>query len=154
MTLARYRKKRDFKKTSEPRGTTDRAKHHATTFVVQKHHATHLHYDLRLEMDGVLKSWAVPKKPSMSPAVKRLAVRVEDHPLEYAGFHGTIPKGEYGAGTVELWDKGAYRLISGSVRGGELVVALRGKKLKGQFVLVRMRGPKNWLLIKKRERAV
>ncbi|MEK7509134.1 MAG: DNA polymerase ligase N-terminal domain-containing protein [Patescibacteria group bacterium] len=125
--------------------------HMAPIFVVHKHAARHLHYDFRLEMEGALKSWAVPKGPSMNPADKRLAVHVEDHPLEYATFHGTIPEGEYGAGKVEIWDKGTYRLVSGSVRGGELVVDLRGKKLKGQFALVRMRTPKNWLLIKKRE---
>jgi len=104
-------------------------------------------------MDGVLKSWAVPKGPSMDPAEKRLAVHVEDHPLEYATFHGTIPEGEYGAGKVEIWDKGTYQLISGSVRGGELVVDLKGQKLKGQFALIRMKQSKNWLLIKKRQRS-
>jgi bifunctional non-homologous end joining protein LigD len=118
---------------------------------VHKHYASHVHYDFRLELNGALASWAVPKRPSMNPADKRLAVHVEDHPLGYASFHGRIPKGRYGAGRVEIWDKGTYEPVAGSVRRGELVVDLKGKRLKGQFALVRMRRPKNWLLIKKRE---
>ena len=152
MTLAKYRAKRRFARTPEPAGRV-RTRSRRPIFVVQKHAASHLHYDFRLEMDGVLKSWAVPKGPSMDPAEKRLAVHVEDHPLEYATFHGTIPEGEYGAGKVEIWDKGTYQLISGSVRGGELVVDLKGQKLKGQFALIRMKQSKNWLLIKKRQRS-
>ncbi len=149
MTLAKYRAKRRFARTPEPAGRV-RTRSRRPIFVVQKHAASHLHYDFRLEMDGVLKSWAVPKGPSMDPAEKRLAVHVEDHPLEYATFHGTIPEGEYGAGKVEIWDHGTYRLI-GSVRKGKIVVELHGKKLKGGFALVQMKGGKNWLLIKEKQ---
>jgi|SRR3989344_3476707 len=124
---------------------------HAPIFVVHKHAATHLHYDFRLEMDGVLKSWVVPKGPSMNPKDKRLAIRVPDHAPAYATFHGTIPEGEYGAGKVEIWDQGTYRLIAGTPRSKELTVDLKGKKLKGIFALVRIKTPKQWLLIKKRE---
>lgn len=149
MTLARYRAKRKFAKTPEPRGRI-RPQSKRLIFVVHKHAARHLHYDLRLEMGGVLKSWAVPKEPPMDPAHKRLAVHVEDHPYEYRTFEGRIPAGQYGAGTVKIWDRGTYRPLSGSIRGGELVFELRGKKLKGGFALVQMKG-KNWLLIKKRD---
>jgi len=150
MPLSAYRRKRDLKKSGEPRGGRPHSgRPHA--FVVQKHAASHLHYDFRLAIGGVLKSWAVPKGPSMNPRVKRLAVQVEDHPYAYRTFEGAIPKGHYGAGTVKIWDKGTYRLVSGSIRGGELVFQLRGRRLKGQFVLVRTKGLRNWLLIKKRE---
>ncbi len=119
-------------------------------FVVHEHHARRLHFDLRLEMGDVLKSWAVPKGPSMNPAEKRLAVMVDDHDLDYAGFEGRIPEGTYGAGEVFIWDNGNYELKSGDVGSGKLEVVLRGKKLKGAFVLTRMRGKeKEWLLIKK-----
>lgn len=151
MTLAKYRAKRKFAKTPESKGYTH-ARSKRLIFVVHKHHARALHYDLRLEMNGVLVSWAVPKGPSMDPKEKRLAVHVEDHPLEYATFHGTIPEGEYGAGKVEIWDRGTYRLIDGSVRKGKIIVMLNGKKLKGVFALVQMRKSKNWLLIKERSR--
>ena len=117
-------------------------------YVIQKHAATRLHYDLRLEMDGVLKSWAVPKEPSTSPDVKRLAVQVEDHPLEYASFEGKIPEGEYGAGTVEIWDKGTYTLIDW--KESKLIVEIDGAKLIGAYVLVRFRDDKNWLFFKKK----
>ena len=117
-------------------------------YVIQKHAATHLHFDLRLEMDGVLKSWAVPKEPPTSPDVKRLAVQVEDHPLEYASFEGAIPEGEYGAGTVEIWDKGTYSLID--QKENKLVVEIKGAKLNGAYVLVRFRDDKNWLFFKKK----
>ncbi|MGE5301028.1 MAG: DNA polymerase ligase N-terminal domain-containing protein [Acidobacteriota bacterium] len=119
-------------------------------FVVHEHHARRLHFDLRLEMEGVLKSWAVPKGPSMNPAEKRLAVMVDDHSLDYAGFEGTIPAGEYGAGEVFIWDRGTYDLKGGSVSDGKLEVVFNGRKLKGVFVLARMSGKeKEWLLIKK-----
>ncbi len=119
-------------------------------FVVHEHHAKRLHFDLRLDMAGVLKSWAVPKGPSMNPADKRLAIMVEDHPLDYAGFEGRIPEGNYGAGEVFIWDKGNYDLKEGNIGSGKLEVVFKGKKLKGTFVLTRMSGKdKDWLLIKK-----
>jgi len=119
-------------------------------FVVHEHHAKRLHFDLRIEMAGVLKSWAVPKGPSMNPAEKRLAVMVDDHELDYAGFEGAIPEGEYGAGEVFIWDKGKYELKGGSVPDGKLEIVFHGLKLRGIFVLTRMSGKdKDWLLIKK-----
>jgi len=121
-------------------------------FVVHEHHATRLHFDLRLEMEGVLKSWAVPKGPSMNPAEKRLAIMVDDHDLEYAGFEGTIPEGMYGAGAVFIWDRGAYELASGTVSSGRIEIVFQGKKLKGAFALARMSGKdKEWLLMKKKD---
>lgn len=121
-------------------------------FVVHEHHAKKLHYDFRLEMDGVLKSWAVPKGPTLSPRDKRLAVLVEDHPLDYADFEGIIPEGSYGAGPVIIWDKGSYRLLEGSFEQGNLEFFLDGKTLKGVFVLTRLKGKdKEWLLIKKKD---
>lgn len=121
-------------------------------FVVHEHHARHLHYDLRLEMDGVLKSWAVPKGPSMNPADKRLAVMVDDHSLEYADFEGTIPEGQYGAGEVIIWDKGEFILLKGGIKEGNLEFELMGKRLKGRFALIRMKkSDKNWLLIKMKD---
>ncbi len=121
-------------------------------FVVHEHHARHLHFDFRLEMDGVLKSWAVPKGPSLNPADKRLAVMVEDHPLEYGSFEGAIAEGLYGAGAVAIWDKGPYTLINGAISDGKLEVLLEGKKLKGVFVMTKMKGKeKEWLLIKKKD---
>jgi bifunctional non-homologous end joining protein LigD len=120
-------------------------------FVVHEHHASHLHYDFRLEMDGVLKSWAIPKGPSMSPKDKRLAVSVPDHPLVYASFQGVIPEGLYGAGEVLIWDKGSYKLLEGDGSQGKLVFDLKGQKLQGRFVLTRMRGRNDWLLIKARD---
>ena len=116
--------------------------------MIQKHAATHLHFDLRLEMDGVLKSWAVPKEPPTSPNVKRLAVQVEDHPVEYASFEGTISEGEYGAGTVEIWDRGTYKLIDR--KENKLIVEINGAKLSGVYVLVRFKDEKNWLFFKKK----
>jgi DNA ligase D-like protein (predicted 3'-phosphoesterase) len=115
-------------------------------FVVQRHHARRLHYDFRLEMDGVLKSWAVPKEPPLESGVKRLAV--EDHPLDYAEFEGVIPEGFYGAGKVEIWDKGTYKLKHRST--GRIEFALNGEKMRGEYALIRFRGDKNWLLIKKK----
>ena len=121
-------------------------------FVVHEHHAKRLHFDLRLEMQGVLKSWAVPKGPSLNPADKRLAVMVDDHDLDYAGFEGTIPEGTYGAGDVCIWDSGTYVLKSGSIGEGKLELFFRGKKLKGLFALIRLSGKeKDWLLIKKND---
>ncbi len=121
-------------------------------FVIHEHHARRLHFDLRLEVEDVLKSWAVPKGPSLNPEDKRLAVMVDDHDLDYAGFQGRIPEGEYGAGEVFIWDSGNYELKSGSLESGKLEVILKGKKLKGVFALVRMSGKvKEWLLIKKND---
>ena len=152
--LETYRKKRDFTLTREPRGKSSRAK--GDLFVVQKHDARRLHYDFRLEMDGVLKSWAVTRGPSLVPGEKRLAVHVEDHPLEYAGFEGTIPKGEYGGGTVIVWDTGRWKSTGDAhkqYKKGHLEFELAGEKLKGRWHLVRMHGKpgekrENWLLIK------
>jgi bifunctional non-homologous end joining protein LigD len=131
---------------------------HSMRFVVHEHHARSLHYDLRLEMAGVLKSWALPKGPSLDPAQKRLAVIVDDHPIEYFDFQGIIPAGHYGAGAVVVWDQGRYSLIEGkdplkALEAGKLIMDLRGRVLKGGFTLVKMkgRGAKNWLLIKKKD---
>lgn len=165
--LREYQRKRDFSKTAEPSGqtTTTRSKASALRFVVQKHAATRLHYDFRLELNGVLKSWAVTKGPSTNPADRRLAVRVEDHPLDYGEFEGTIPKGEYGGGTVMLWDEGTWEPEGdphAMLEGGDLKFTLRGKRMKGSWVLVHMKGRdtqrrsgearENWLLIKHRDR--
>jgi DNA ligase D-like protein (predicted 3'-phosphoesterase) len=117
-------------------------------YLIQKHAATRLHYDLRLEIDGVLKSWAMPKEPPIEPGVKRLIVQVEDHPLTYASFEGVIPEGNYGAGKVEMWDKGTYKLIER--KEGAMAVELNGAKLKGRYALVRFKGDKNWLFFKKK----
>ncbi|MEM3041340.1 MAG: DNA polymerase ligase N-terminal domain-containing protein [Nitrososphaerota archaeon] len=145
MSLKKYLEKRDFEKTTEPKGGLKTSE--GNIYVIQKHSATHLHYDLRLEMDGVLRSWAIPKEPPIMPGVRRLAVEVEDHPVEYANFEGTIPEGEYGAGTVEIWDKGTYRLIDR--KQDKLVIEISGNKLKGSYVLVRFKDQKNWLFFKK-----
>ena len=118
------------------------------TYIIQKHAATHLHYDLRLEMDGVLKSWAVPKEPPVLPGIRRLAVQVEDHPIEYVYFEGTIPEGEYGAGTIEIWDNGTYKLIDR--KEAKLIIEINGHKLNGKYVLVRFKDQKNWLFFKKK----
>jgi bifunctional non-homologous end joining protein LigD len=163
--LAPYQSKRDFSVTAEPQGAKSKPRSagaaKALPFVVQKHAATRLHYDFRLGLDGVLKSWAVTKGPSYYPGDKRLAVQVEDHPWEYAGFEGTIPKGQYGGGTVMVWDEGEWIPHGDAEQGlkdGELKFELRGKKLKGNWVLVRMHGPaggsnkSNWLLIKERDK--
>src|SRR5256884_5818425 len=155
MGLAEYKKKRRFNKTPEP-GPEKKTSEFGNIFVVQKHRATQLHYDFRLEADGVLLSWAVPKGPSMDPIVKRLAMHVEDHPVDYANFEGVIPEGEYGGGTVMVWDTGIYgpentTSVSKAVAKGELKFALLGEKLKGSFVLVRTR-ERQWLLIKHRDK--
>jgi bifunctional non-homologous end joining protein LigD len=163
MGLEEYRKKRNFKKTPEPTGTkkTTRKSTKLPIFVVQKHQATALHYDFRLEIEGVLVSWAVPKGPSLNPADKRLAVQTEDHPMEYANFEGVIPEGQYGAGTVMVWDKGAYETDGSAAEQlaqGELKFVLHGKKLQGGFVLIRTglkstgaRRQRSWLLIKRQD---
>jgi bifunctional non-homologous end joining protein LigD len=148
LKLEEYNKKRDFTKTKEPPGEVKASEQ--VRFCVQKHHASRLHYDFRLEKDGVLLSWAVPKGPSLNPADKRMAVHVEDHPVEYLEFEGTIPEGEYGGGTVMLWDLGTYEELPGS-KGNEFKFVLHGQKLGGEFVLVRTGGDKQWLLIKKRD---
>ena len=164
--LAEYRRKRDFTKTAEPKGRRQIAKRQrALAYVIQKHAATRLHFDLRLELDGVMKSWAVPKGPSLDPSDKRLAMQVEDHPMEYNSFEGVIPKGEYGGGSVMLWDRGTYthpeetddpvqRLRDGHEKG-DFKFELRGKRLRGSWVLVRLRrgDPEKpaWLLIKHRD---
>jgi len=157
--LSTYHAKRDFGLTREPKGRVERGDSHR--FVIQRHAATRLHYDLRLELGGVYKSWAVTKTPSLDPAVKRLAVEVEDHPVEYGTFEGTIPEGQYGGGTVQLWDRGTWRPQfpdpEGELEKGHLKFVLDGKRMKGKWALVRLRddpqrpGKKvrhNWLLIK------
>jgi len=160
MSLKSYKSKRDFAKTGEPMGKEDKGheKGRGPVFTVHKHQARRLHYDLRIEIGGVLKSWAVPKGPSMKPGDKRLAVMVEDHPYDYKDFEGTIPEGEYGAGTVMIWDEGNYALSEGgaeeAIERGSLKLVLNGTKLKGGFALVRTRmGGKdeNWLLIKEKD---
>jgi bifunctional non-homologous end joining protein LigD len=163
--LAEYRRKRDFSRTAEPRGGR-RKRAVKLAYVIQKHAASHLHFDLRLELDGVMKSWAVPKGPSLDPAVKRLAMQVEDHPIEYNAFEGTIPKGEYGGGTVMIWDCGSYEYggddgaddetgLREGYQRGDFKFVLHGKRLKGSWVLVRTRrgDPRRaqWLLIKHRD---
>ena len=147
MSLKEYQKKRDFQKTAEPKGEVTIGKRRI--YVIQKHDASHLHFDLRLEMDGVLKSWAIPKEPPTESVLKRLAVQVEDHPVEYASFEGSIPEGEYGAGTVEIWDKGTYKLID--QKEDKLIVEIEGTKLNGAYVLIRLKDKKNWLLFKKKK---
>ena len=146
MSLKEYSKKRNFSKTPEPRGKV-KSSGKKKIFVIHKHHASHLHWDLRLEMNGVLASWAVPKEPPAEKGIKRLAIHVEDHPLEYAKFKGVIPKGNYGAGKVEIWDNGTYELKSGDNKKIEFI--LHGKKLKGNFVLIKTGYVKNgWLWFK------
>jgi bifunctional non-homologous end joining protein LigD len=163
MSLDRYRQKRNFQLSPEPRGAERGAalRKRPLQFVVQKHRATQLHYDFRLEFKGVLLSWAVPKGPSLDPSVKRLAMHVEDHPLEYGNFEGVIPDGEYGAGTVMVWDRGDWMPevddVERALEKGDLKFTLHGKKLRGSWVLVRTRGyggggeGKSWLLIKHRD---
>lgn len=147
MTLRKYKEKRDFKKTTEPKGETEGIGQ--SRFVIQEHQASHLHYDFRLEMDGVLKSWAVPKEVPEAAGIKRLAVQVEDHPVAYLNFSGYIPQGEYGAGTVIIWDSGKYKILQGGLKKGSLKIRLSGKRLKGEYVLVKMKDrDNNWLIYK------
>jgi bifunctional non-homologous end joining protein LigD len=168
MGLEEYRRKRNFQRTKEPPPKKAAGKG-PLTFVAQKHRARSLHYDFRLELDGVLKSWAIPKGPSLDPGVKRLAMMVEDHPLEYAAFEGVIPEGEYGAGEVIVWDSGTYspddegemffhdraaaeNKMRLGIAAGKLSIFLRGKKLKGSWALVKIqKKDKDWLLIKHRD---
>jgi bifunctional non-homologous end joining protein LigD len=161
--LVKYREKRDFKATSEPAGDVPakKAGNRKLVFVIQKHRASQLHYDFRLEFAGVLLSWAVPKGPSLDPSIKRLAMRVEDHPVDYSSFEGVIPEGQYGGGTVMIWDKGTWTAesddIEAALKKGDLKFNLQGEKLHGSWVLVRTRGfgsktDKSWLLIKHRDR--
>ncbi|WP_185226370.1 DNA polymerase ligase N-terminal domain-containing protein [Chryseobacterium indologenes] len=164
MALKDYQKKRKFDETSEPKGKTKKSKN-KLIFVIQRHAATRLHYDFRLEMEGVLKSWAVPKGPSLDPNDKRLAMMVEDHPYDYKDFEGNIPEGNYGAGQVEVWDSGTYEPLDENsklsdekellkeLHAGSLKFVLHGKKLKGEFALVKMKNSENnaWLLIKHKD---
>lgn len=162
--LQTYRAKRDFDVTAEPPGRVATRKSGQLRFVIQRHAATRLHFDLRLELDGVYKSWAVTRVPSLDPATKRLAVEVEDHPIEYGTFEGTIPKGQYGGGTVQLWDRGTWKPKSGNpqrdLAKGQLKFELSGKRMHGGWALIRLRDdprkrtskPRhNWLLIKERD---
>jgi DNA ligase D-like protein (predicted 3'-phosphoesterase) len=160
--LDEYRRKRNFRRTPEPRGAGQQPGH-GPVFVVQKHDASRLHYDFRLEVDGVLKSWAVPKGPSMNPRDKRLVIPTEDHPFEYRNFEGIIPEGDYGAGRVIVWDLGTYRNITKrdgrpvpldqAIHDGHVAIYLEGKKLKGGFALTRIRDGRRpvWLLVKKQD---
>ena len=164
MSLHKYNLKRNFDSTTEPEGKIEKSKKELV-FVVQKHAASHLHYDFRLEMNGMLKSWAIPKGPSMNPADKRLAIMVEDHPYSYKDFEGTIPEGNYGAGKVIVWDNGTYTLadeqnehkietiLKSDLQKGHLSFILKGKKLKGEFALVKLKTKQEntWLLIKKKD---
>ena len=154
--LAEYNRKRHFGVTPEPQGKLGRPKRKSLEFVVQKHRASRLHYDFRLEHDGVMLSWAVPKGPSTDPANKRFAMQTEDHPIEYNQFEGVIPEGQYGGGTVMIWDRGTWEPevddVEKALAKGDLKFKLNGKKLRGSWVLVRMR-PRQWLLIKHRDEA-
>jgi bifunctional non-homologous end joining protein LigD len=162
MSLDKYREKRNFQISPEPHGKTPPAKRkRALLYVIQKHRATQLHYDFRLEWNGVLLSWAIPKGPSLDPSVKRLAMEVEDHPLEYGSFEGVIPAGEYGGGTVMLWDRGTWTPeednVDEALRKGSLKFDLKGKKLQGSWALVRTNSYRGthkaaWLLIKHRDK--
>ncbi|WP_224485555.1 DNA polymerase ligase N-terminal domain-containing protein [Robertkochia aurantiaca] len=157
-----YNDKRDFRKTDEPKGENGTGKHEEPVFVIQKHDASNLHYDFRIEIDGTLKSWSVPKGPSTDPSVKRMAIPTEDHPLEYADFEGVIPEDEYGGGTVMIWDKGTFENMKKNDDGesiplkksfemGTVEIFLKGEKLKGGYALIEMTSGNmegNWLLIK------
>ena len=148
MALSEYQKLRDFSKTPEPKGSARSGA--GNMFVVHEHDATHLHYDLRLEIGGVLRSWAVPKEPPEKEGVKRLAIQTEDHPLEYADFEGVIPEGMYGAGTVRIWDRGEFNLKE--EKDDKLLFELKGKRLSGEYVLIKtkFRGKESWLFFKRK----
>jgi DNA ligase D-like protein (predicted 3'-phosphoesterase) len=150
MSLKEYEKKRDFRKTPEPRASTVPGKQGNLVYVIQKHKASHLHYDLRLEEGGALKSWAIPKLPPQEENVRRLAVETEDHPLGYKDFEGVIPEGEYGAGKVKIWDQGAY--LSLESNPGKRIIAIKGHKLFGRYALIKLKPKdskdKNWLFFK------
>lgn len=164
MSLSRYKQKRNFKDTPEPEGKVEKDES-KLIFVVQRHHASHLHYDFRLELNGTLKSWAVPKGPSLNPQDKRLAMMVEDHPISYATFEGDIPEGNYGAGHVDVWDHGTYEPVNEDgkaisttqfnkdLKNGSIKFRMKGRKLKGEFALVNLKkDEKSWLLIKHRDK--
>jgi DNA ligase D-like protein (predicted 3'-phosphoesterase) len=150
MSLKEYKIKRNFRSTPEPQGSVRRKAPGTLAYVIQKHQASHLHYDLRLEEGGVLKSWALPKEPPAKEGIKRLAVQTEDHPFEYKDFEGTIPEEEYGAGTVKIWDKGHY--LPRENTPAKMVIEISGKKLKGTFCLIKLKSRdgdgKNWLFFK------
>ena len=150
MKLKEYEKKRKLKISKEPKAVLKKSPGKKTIFVVHDHKATHHHWDLRLEINNVLKSWAIPKLPPRTKGIKRLAIKVEDHPLDYAKFQGTIPKGQYGAGTVKIWDKGTYELKHKDSK--KIVMVFNGKKLKGEYVLVKTsygaKPEKSWLFMK------
>jgi DNA ligase D-like protein (predicted 3'-phosphoesterase) len=150
MGLKEYKDKRNFKKTPEPGESRPRKKRKELVYVIQQHDASHLHYDLRLEVDGVLKSWAVPKLPPQEEGTKRLAVETEDHPLGYEDFEGTIPEGQYGAGKVEIWDKGSYLPLE--LTPSKKVIEIKGKRLKGRYCLIKLKSQdvkdNNWLFFK------
>ena len=146
--LEEYKKKRDFKNTVEPEGERSKDEKEENIFVIQEHHARNLHYDLRLEIEGVLKSWAVPKEPPEKPGIKRLAIQTEDHPLNYADFEGTIPEGQYGAGEVKVWDRGTF--IPEKITDKEILFHLDGKKMNGDYVLIKTGfGKGGWLFFKR-----
>ncbi len=154
MSLKEYKEKRDFSKTREPRESKLRKKRDRLVYVIQRHYASHLHYDLRLEEEGVLKSWAIPKTPNLKEGIKRLAVETEDHPLGYEEFEGRIPEGQYGAGKVEIWDKGEYLPIETAPT--KRVMEIKGKKLTGTYCLIKIKAAdkkdKNWLFFKLKEK--
>jgi DNA ligase D-like protein (predicted 3'-phosphoesterase) len=151
MTLTEYRKKRDLKKSHEPDAVVHGRKKRKLIYCIQKHDASHLHYDLRLEFNGVLKSWAIPKLPPRTKGVKRLAIQTEDHPLGYANFEGIIPEGNYGAGKVEIWDMGNFKVIEDGKE--TIVISIDGDKLKGEYCLVKTnygsKPEKSWLFFKR-----
>ena len=160
--LETYQAKRKFGDTPEPKGRKGKARKAGLTYLIQRHAATRLHYDFRIELDGVLKSWAVTKAPSRDPAVKRLAVEVEDHPLDYGTFEGTIPAGNYGAGTVQMWDRGTWEPqeddLEAAFARGNVKMIVHGERLQGKWALIRLRSDRgkpskrnNWLLIKEKD---